>query len=102
MMGPVLTFRDPSHLDRLLATASAAGIRVVTGGASSGEAFSFRRGLGRVSAQHWPSLSEPALYFGFGHPFNPLLWAADGRLLRRIEGVFLANGSRRLSTEELA
>jgi len=36
------------------------------------------------------------MYFGFGHPFNPLLWYFDGSLLADIERVLKANGSDNL------
>lgn len=33
------------------------------------------------------------MYFAFGHPFNPFLWHADGKLLRDIERIAHANGA---------
>jgi hypothetical protein len=43
------------------------------------------------------------LHFAFGHPFNPLLWAADAKLLRHVEGIFNAHGSRQvLNRDELS
>lgn len=94
MEGPYLSYRDPEHLELLLAELRAAGVRVLL----EDRGLGFRRGWGRIHGWLWhPSSSpRPVVYLGFGHPFNPLLWPADARLVREIQRVFLANGSHRI------
>ena len=98
-MGPLYSCNE-ADTERLLAAVRAAGIRVTSDRASA-HAYWFRRGFGLVHGSRWDG-ARPALYFGFGHPFNPFLWAVDAKLLRAIEGVLETNGSRRLAIEEVA
>ena len=98
-MGPLYSCAD-ADTERLLAAVRAAGICVTPDGNFS-DAYWFRRGFGLVHGDRWDG-AMPALYFGFGHPFNPLLWAADGNLLRAIGVVLRANGSKKLTLEEFA
>ncbi len=96
MMGPLLAYRDDAQLDVLLDALRAIGIEVVPHDASGRPAFRFRRGWGLVRGSCWSAeRSRPMLYLGFGHPFNPLLWRPDRRLLGEIEREFVANGSSR-------
>jgi len=95
-MGPLYSC-DDADIERLLAAVRAAGVRV-TPDNSSADAYWFRRGFGLVHGSRWNG-AKPVLYFGFGHPFNPFLWAADAKLLHAIEVVLEANGSRRLAIE---
>lgn len=98
-MGPLYSF-DDADTARLLTAVRAAGIRVAPV-PSSAHAYRFRRALGLLHASVWDG-ERRALHLGFGHPFNPVLWAADAKLLRDIERVLRANGSRQLAIEEVA
>lgn len=98
MMGLVLTYRDDRHLDHLLEAIRRSSIEILR----DGSAFWFRRGRGLVRGSCWRiDAHVPAMYFGFGHPFNPFLWPSDGCLLREIEQTFLANGSSKVDPERL-
>jgi hypothetical protein len=102
MMGPLLTYQDDAHLDRLLAASFALGLQILPDGTQQTRAFWFRRRFGLVHGTCWPAYeSQPMMYFGFGHPFNPLLWQSDGHLLQEIEQVFLTNGSSRVDPASL-
>ena len=94
MMGPLLTYGGDAHLERLLVALRASYFDIWPDKTVHGTAFWFRRGWGLVhgSCRATEAL-QPTMYFGFGHPFNPLLWSADGRVLKELERVFLANGS---------
>jgi|SRR6185437_16818497 len=96
-MGPLYSCDGHADIERLLAAVRGAGIRIASDPTSS-QAYWFRRGLGLVHGSYWGG-TRHALYFGFGHPFNPFLWAADAKLLRSIEAVLEANGSRSLEVE---
>ena len=103
MMGPLHRFRDSEHLDRLFAEARASGIKVrpeKTRGSPRG--FWFRGGLGLIHCSVGFSGCETVIYFGFGHPFNPLLWLADRSLLKAIEQVFVSNGSALVDLSSIA
>ena len=103
MMGPLLSFEDAHHLEQLLGLIRAEAIKVTPDRRNQNQpAFWFRSGWALVHASAWAQSawddsSSRALYFGFGHPLNPLLWRSDARLLRRIESILNQNGSRRLN-----
>lgn len=100
MMGPILTYRDEAHLERLFQALRSRKIRILRDEGSRGPAFWFRRRFGLVRGSCWPDASPgPEMYFGFGHPLNPLLWPSDHRLLGEIRETFLANGSVRIDPE---
>jgi hypothetical protein len=103
MMGPLHRFRGQQHLDKLLAEAQATGIKVKPDKKRAAlEAFWFRRGLGLIHGSVWLGGSETLIYFGFGHPFNPLLWFADRSLLKSIQLVFVSNGSEAVDLNAIA
>lgn len=91
MMGPLYSIRDEPHLERMLTGIREAGISVIPDERCE-RAFWFRRGYGLVWGGVWENLS--GLYLGFGHPFNPLLWPADGSLLHDVERELRMCGSR--------
>ena len=100
MIGPLLTYDDELHLERLLSAARIAHIDVQPDPERC-SAFRFRRGRGLVHGfRDWGAPGQ--LYFGFGHPCNPLLWSSDGRLLREIEQLFLTHGSRPITIDAAA
>lgn len=102
MMGPLHRFRDNEHLKQLLDAASASGISIAEDdSADLPGAYWFRKGLGKVHGSVGTEDWESMMYFGFGHPFNPLLWHSDGTLLKRIETIFLSQGSERLHPSDL-
>jgi hypothetical protein len=102
MMGPFHRFRDPAHLDALLAEVRSSGISVKPdNGRAPLQAYWLRRGLGLVNASIGFQ-GHSVVYFGFGHPFNPLLWFWDRRLLRFIGHLFVANGSDLVDFETIA
>jgi hypothetical protein len=103
MMGPLHRFRDSEHLDRLLAEARASGIKVrFDKKRASPGGFWFRRGLGLIYGGVGFGGCETVIYFGFGHPFNPLLWLADRSLLKCIEHVFVSNGAALVDLNSIA
>ena len=97
-MGPLHRFRDREHLEQLLDATVESGISI-TGDdrAKSPGAYWFRKGLGKIHGSLWAEERESMMYFGFGHPFNPLLWYSDRTLLKEIEAVFLSQGSERVN-----
>ena len=93
MLGPFLTYDDEPHLELLLSAVRAAHIDVQPA-PERRSGFWFRRGWGLIHGTPSQDGSQSNLCFGFGHPFNPLLWPADRRLLREIKRVFLVHGSQ--------
>ena len=90
MMGPLLTYDGDLHLELLLNASRNAHIEVQPD-FTYRSAFQFRRGWGLVRGfRDWGAPGK--ICFGFGHPFNPLFWPADGKLLRDLEQLFLAHG----------
>lgn len=102
-MGPLHSFRDTQHLNELLTEVRSRGIKVTpVTKRSASEAFWFRRGLGLVHGGVGFGEMKSIMYFGFGHPFNPLLWYSDNRLLKSIQKVFTANGSEVVDVDGIA
>jgi hypothetical protein len=91
MLGPLHKFRDAQHLKELLQKLREKGVKVTPDvKISTSEAFWFRRGLGLVHGSVGYGDTEGVLYFGFGHPFNPLLWYSDSRLLKSIQRALVS------------
>ena len=98
-MGPLHRFRDREHLNRMISAIRGSGISVTDDrSANTIGTYIFRKGLGKVvgaiGAEEWESM----MYFGFGHPFNPIFWYSDGKLLKQIESIFLSQGSERIES----
>lgn len=101
MMGPLHSYRDSEHLASLIEAINFEGIRVepfVEDTRRHG--FNLKRGRAVVTASIGSGEWDSMLYLGFGHPFNPLLWRADSRLLCSVERILIAGGTRKMVLED--
>jgi hypothetical protein len=89
-------------LDRLLGEIQSESINVeIIEKQALPKEFRFRRGYGHIHGSLGFGGCEPLVYFGFGHPFNPLLWFADWRLLKSIELFLRSNGSAIVNLKDI-
>lgn len=99
--GPFLTYANEPDLERHLATIRGHGIRIMelppspTSRVGCRE-FRFQRRFGAVHGFTGGEQDKRWVYLGCFHPFNPLYWLPDSRLLAEIESIMVDAGSRRL------
>lgn len=100
MMGPLHRFRDQEHLTQLFDAIVESGISIAKDHSTiSPQTYVFQQGLGKILGSVGTEEWESMIYFGYGHPFNPLLWYSDGILLKKIEAIFLSQGTGRVHSD---
>jgi len=98
MLGPIYKYRNAEHFELLIKEIKNNGIKVRKDENHHNTiSIIFKRGFGEIGCHSW---GEGELHFGYNNSFNPFLWYFDAKLLKKIENVFLLNGSEKVAVND--